>query len=53
MLIKCSVEITPSFKTAYDFLIDFFQFLPLDLNQPTLAVRRASNTTHPCRRMGH
>jgi len=24
MLIKCVIEITQSFKTAYDFLLDFF-----------------------------
>jgi len=31
MLIKCVIEITQSFKTAYDFLLIFF--LLLDLNQ--------------------
>jgi len=26
MLIKYVIEITESFKTAYDFLLDFFEF---------------------------
>jgi len=39
--IKCVIQITESFKTAYDFLLDFFYFIT-DLNkmvhnQPTLA----------------
>jgi len=33
--IKCVIQITESFKTAHEFLLDFFDFIT-DLNQSTL-----------------
>jgi len=36
MPIRCVIQITESFKTAHNFLLDFFDFIT-DLNQPTLA----------------
>jgi len=47
ILLKCGIQITESFKTAYDFLHDFFYFITdlnemIYINQPLLEISELS-----------